>query len=157
MENNNAFRKQVKEVYSIIVAMTTAIAAIVIMSFLYISNPDLFTKSSTTESNYVTKEIEDEDRIENGIHVRTGLVDDDGLMTVVNNCTNCHSAKLVTQNRMSKEQWLTTIKWMQKTQNLWDLGANEAIIVAYLAKNYAPKHKGRRENLSDIEWYTLDQ
>lgn len=157
MENNKAFRKQVKEVYSIIVAMTTIITAIIVICFLYISNPELFANNSTIESNYVTKDIEDEDRIENGIHVRTGLIDDDGLMTVVNNCTNCHSAKLVTQNRMNKEQWLATIKWMQKTQNLWDLGTNEAIIVAYLAKNYAPKSKGRRENLSDIEWYTLNQ
>lgn len=157
MENNKAFRKQVKEMYSIIVAMTTIITAIIVVCFLYISNPELFANNSTIESNYVTKDIEDEDRIENGIHVRTGLVDDDGLMTVVNNCTNCHSAKLVTQNRMNKEQWLATIKWMQKTQNLWDLGTNEAIIVAYLAKNYAPKSKGRRENLSDIEWYTLNQ
>ena len=34
--------------------------------------------------------------IENGIHVRTGLVEAEGLMAVVNNCTNCHSAQLVT-------------------------------------------------------------
>ena len=63
-----------------------------------------------------------EDRIENGIHVRTGLIDAEGLMTVVNNCTTCHSAKLVIQNRMNKERWNATIQWMQETQNLWDLG-----------------------------------
>ena len=97
----------------------------------------------------------DFDKIENGIHLRTGFVQGEGLMTVVNNCTNCHSAKLVTQNRMTKEGWQATITWMQETQNLWDLGKNEAIIVDYLATYYAPEKKGRRENLDNIEWYEL--
>ncbi len=97
----------------------------------------------------------DFDKIENGIHLRTGFVQGEGLMAVVNNCTNCHSAKLVTQNRMTKEGWQATIKWMQETQNLWDLGKNEAIIVDYLATYYAPEKKGRRENLDNIEWYEL--
>ena len=95
--------------------------------------------------------------IENGIHVRTGLVEAEGLMTVVNNCTNCHSAQLVTQNRMNKERWRTTIEWMQKTQNLWDLGENEEIIINYLVTNYPPKKKGRREALTNIEWYALKE
>ena len=98
----------------------------------------------------------DEDKIENGIHLRTGLIEAEGLMTVVNNCTNCHSSKLVTQNRMSAESWNATIKWMQKTQNLWDLGGNQEIIVNYLVKNYPVKAKGRRSILTDIEWYTLE-
>ena len=101
-------------------------------------------------------ETEDDfDKIENGIHVRTGFVEGEGLMTVVNNCTNCHSAKLVTQNRMNEEGWRATIVWMQETQNLWDLGKNEDIIVDYLATYYAPQKKGRRQNLTDIEWYVL--
>jgi hypothetical protein len=98
----------------------------------------------------------DEDKIEKGIHVRTGLVDADGLMTVVNNCTNCHSAKLVTQNRMNKERWNATIEWMQDTQGLWNLGGNQEIIVNYLVKNYPVIDKGRRENLTNIEWYELE-
>jgi hypothetical protein len=103
-------------------------------------------------------ETEDDfDKIENGIHVRTGFVEGEGLMTVVNNCTNCHSAKLVTQNRMNEEGWRATIVWMQETQNLWDLGKNEDIIVDYLATYYAPQKKGRRQNLTDIEWYVLEE
>ena len=101
------------------------------------------------------EEDNDFDTIENGVHLRTGFVEGEGLMTVVNNCTNCHSAKLVTQNRMTREGWQATIQWMQETQNLWDLGKNEAIIVEYLATYYAPQKKGRRENLSPIEWYEL--
>ena len=108
-------------------------------------------------SDIVYNDIEeDEDKIENGIHLRTGLVDAEGLMTVVNNCTNCHSAKLVTQNRMNAERWNETIKWMQKTQNLWDLGENQKVIVNYLVANYPPIAKGRRMILKDIDWYKLE-
>jgi hypothetical protein len=98
---------------------------------------------------------EDFDRIENGIHVQTGFVEGEGLMLVVQNCTSCHSAKLVTQNRMSKEKWLATIRWMQETQNLWDLGVNEAPILNYLSTYYAPNQIGRRANLKNVEWYEL--
>lgn len=95
------------------------------------------------------------DQVENGVHLRTGFVEGEGLMTVVTHCTACHSAKLVTQNRMTREGWEETIRWMQKTQNLWDLGENEKIILDYLAAHYAPEKKGRRQNLADIEWYEL--
>lgn len=94
--------------------------------------------------------------IENGVHLRTGFVDGDGLMAVVNNCTSCHSAKLVTQNRMTKEQWKATIRWMQEKQNLWDLGANEDTILNYLSTHYAPLIKGRRQNLTTPDWYVLE-
>ncbi|MFY0627711.1 MAG: hypothetical protein JXR07_15545 [Reichenbachiella sp.] len=100
--------------------------------------------------------IEDPDKIEDGIHVRTGLIDATGLMTVVQNCTNCHSSKLIIQNRMNTERWNATIKWMQETQNLWPLGENQAVIVNYLVTNYPPKQKGRREKLSNIDWYELE-
>jgi hypothetical protein len=102
-------------------------------------------------------EEDDFDKIENGIHLRTGFVEGEGLMTVVNNCTNCHSAKLVTQNRMNAEGWRSTIQCMQETQNLWDLGKNEDIIVTYLATYYAPSEKGRRQNLENIKWYVLEE
>jgi hypothetical protein len=98
---------------------------------------------------------EDFDKVENGIHVATGFVDDKGMEATIQNCTSCHSAKLVTQNRMSREGWKATISWMQETQNLWDLGANEELILTYLTKNYAPTDKGRRQNLEHIDWYEL--
>lgn len=100
--------------------------------------------------------VEDEPNIiKNGIHVRTGLVEAEGLMTVVNNCTSCHSAKIILQNSMNAERWNATIKWMQETQNLGDLGSNQEVIVNYLVTNYPPKTVGRREILTNIEWYEL--
>jgi CxxC motif-containing protein (DUF1111 family) len=87
----------------------------------------------------------------------TGLADDPNIQIIAANCTACHSAKLVTQNRATREGWKSMIQWMQKTQNLWDLGKNEDIILDYLAKNYAPENKGRRAPLDNIEWYELGQ
>ena len=122
--------------------------------YLYIGAGKTLFNTPKNEVEYVDIE-EDTEKIENGIHLRTGFIEADGMREVINNCTNCHSAKLVTQNRMGKEGWTATIRWMQKTQNLWDLGENENVIVDYLAKNYGPIKKGRREGLKDIEWYPL--
>lgn len=110
-------------------------------------------ESSDSLARSPVKSIE----IQDGVHLETGFVKDEGMRVVINNCTNCHSAKLVTQNRMSREAWQATIKWMQETQNLWDLGENEPIILDYLAKNYAPESKGRRQNLTIDKWYVLEQ
>ncbi|MEM8896230.1 MAG: monoheme cytochrome C [Bacteroidota bacterium] len=87
----------------------------------------------------------------------TGLEDDPNIEIVAANCTACHSAKLVTQNRATREGWKSMIVWMQQTQNLWDLGKNEDIILDYLAKYYAPEKKGRRAPLTEIEWYRLNE
>jgi len=78
---------------------------------------------------------------------QTGLVIDSGFELVKANCTACHSAALVTQNRMSRDTWLETIRWMQQTQGLWPLGTNEPMILDYLAKHYNPTDTGRRKSL----------
>ena len=124
--------------------------------FFHMVYPNFFEAQPKQETATSTLIEIDADRIENGIHVRTGLIDAKGLMSVVNNCTNCHSSKIITQNRMTTEGWNTTIKWMQETQNLWDLGTDQEVIVNYLVTNYPLKKKGRRENLSGIDWYELD-
>jgi len=157
MQEDYKFKQQVKAIYRLMGGLFGLFIVAALGILFLLSNPDWTRKKATEiEPEYVTiGESDDFDKIENGVHVRTGLIEADGLMTVVNNCTNCHSAKLVTQNRMNEERWIATIRWMQETQNLWDLGGNEAIIVNYLVTNYPPKNKGRREILSDIEWYEL--
>jgi len=87
----------------------------------------------------------------------TGLVMDDALPLVKGNCVGCHSAKLITQNRATREGWKSMIVWMQETQKLWDLGENEDEILDYLAKHYAPEQVGRRQNLQQVEWYDLEE
>ncbi|MCP4300326.1 MAG: hypothetical protein GY783_07060 [Gammaproteobacteria bacterium] len=61
------------------------------------------------------------------------------------NCTACHSAKLITQQRGTPQQWLTMIRWMQKKQNLWQFDpGTESRIIAYLSENYPPEAARRR-------------
>lgn len=86
----------------------------------------------------------------------TGFVIDDGIDMVRAHCTGCHSSKLVTQYGASRAGWLDKIRWMQRTQNLWDLGEAEPVILDYLAKHYPAAEKfDRREPLKDVEWYRL--
>ena len=98
------------------------------------------------------------DRVEDGIHIRTGFKYDANVYTVIKACTSCHSAKLVTQNRATRSGWESMIRWMQATQGLPDLGKSEPIILDYLAKYYAPTETGRRANLDlgKVKWYILD-
>lgn len=93
--------------------------------------------------------------VTDSIDVATGLVADKSLPLVKANCINCHSAKLITQNRATREGWKSMIVWMQQTQKLWDLGDHEDEILDYLAEHYAPDEVGRRKNLENIEWYDL--
>lgn len=100
----------------------------------------------------------DWDKVVDGIHIRTGLRDDENLPVVIAQCTACHSAQLITQNRATKEGWKNMIKWMQETQGLGNLGKSEPQIINYLAKYYTPVETGRRKNLDleGIEWYELE-
>lgn len=75
----------------------------------------------------------------------TGLKMTGDWETVRNNCSACHSTRLITQQRGSAEQWLQMIRWMQEKQNLWQFDADtEARIIAYLAENYPPRADTRR-------------
>jgi len=61
------------------------------------------------------------------------------------NCTACHSARLITQQRGSEQQWLTMIRWMQEKQNLWAFDPDtEKKIIGYLAEQYPPSDAQRR-------------
>lgn len=96
------------------------------------------------------------DGVVNGIDTLTGLAYDESFEIVRANCITCHSAKLITQNRATREGWKGMLDWMRATQNLHDLGDNEEPILDYLAKHYAPENKGRRVNIEDVEWYVLE-
>lgn len=72
-----------------------------------------------------------------------------GADLVRGHCSGCHSLSLVTAQRGDRAYWLKTIRWMQKTQNLWTLPpAQEAVILDYLAEHFAESAWGRRPNLS---------
>ncbi len=160
-EKRRNFRESARLVRRLTVVVFVTIGVIAIIAIYLMVDPDLSAfKTSEPQLTEVPQEPEvpeedDWDKIENGIHVRTGFVEAPGMMETIQNCTNCHSSKLVISNRMNEERWVATIRWMQETQNLWDLGKNEEIIVDYLVTNYPPAQKGRRETLADVQWYEL--
>lgn len=156
MSGEQDFREGVRRIFYRLMGLFSLFMIAGAILIYYMIDPD-FSAFKSEKNTYVVMDAEEDiDRIENGIHVRTGLKEGEGLMVVVNNCTNCHSAKLVTQNRMSEERWNATIKWMQETQNLWDLGKNQDVIVSYLVSNYPVEDVGRRAPLTNIEWYELE-
>ena len=73
---------------------------------------------------------------EKPVDPQTGLVIDRGYEIVKSWCTSCHSARLITQARKTREGWADSIRWMQQTQGLWDLGQHEHEILDYLSKSY---------------------
>ncbi|GAA4457980.1 monoheme cytochrome C [Nibrella saemangeumensis] len=88
----------------------------------------------------------------------TGLVVAEQLNVVKAHCTSCHSSKLILQNRFTRDGWKEKIRWMQRTQNLWDLRDSEPVVLDYLAKYYGPEQKafdGRRKPLPGVQWYKL--
>ena len=150
LEDNELER--VKKLISSVRWLVYSISLLLIVFVLQHLNPNLFPQSE--EEPIVLSSNEEE--IIDGIHVETGLIVDEGWELVRQNCISCHSSKLIIQNGMSREGWSSTIKWMQKTQKLWDLGANEKPILDYLEKNFAPKKRGRRAPLVIEEWYEIN-
>jgi hypothetical protein len=55
-------------------------------------------------------------------------------------CIACHSARLVLQNRMSRERWDETLTWMQKKHNLPEFDSEDRLaILDYLSTHLAPE------------------
>lgn len=78
----------------------------------------------------------------------TGLVMDDNWQVVAAHCGACHSTRLVTQNRGSRDTWLYLFRWMQETQGLWAFNEpTEQILLDYLSTNYGPLAASRRAPL----------
>ncbi|MEO0571021.1 MAG: monoheme cytochrome C [Bacteroidota bacterium] len=157
---NENSKKQVSLLTNFVITIVALIGVVVFGLLYFINNPEEWNKPDEIpleEGSEENEKVKDTMPVVNNTLAESfGFVDDIGMVQVTQNCTQCHSAKLVTQNRLNEEGWRATIKWMQETQNLWDLGNNEEVIVAYLAKNYGPQSKGRRQKLTNVEWYALE-
>lgn len=78
----------------------------------------------------------------------TGLIMDENWQIVAAHCGACHSTRLVTQNRGSRETWLHMIRWMQDSQGLWPFNEpTETMLLDYLEENYGPLAASRRQPL----------
>jgi hypothetical protein len=79
----------------------------------------------------------------------TGLVMAQGWQLAAAHCGGCHSHRLVTSQRGDAEFWLSTIRWMQRTQNLWQIPAEqETKLIGYLSSHYNETDWGRRPLLT---------
>lgn len=124
------------------------IVACFLMGAAFRSNPLVKTQEGTPQAKL--------DTTKKGLDPSTGLVIDEGLDLVRAHCTACHSSKLITQFGGTRDVWIEKIRWMQRTQNLWDLGESEPPVLDYLVKHYGPVDAfDRREPLKDIKWYKL--
>lgn len=143
-----------RKLINLLIALTFVVAFLFLGILFIQGNPGWIESMSAPtdeEKTTLTENLE----IAEGIHVPTGLLDGPGLKLVIRNCTGCHSAKLITQNKATASGWRGTIEWMQETQGLWDLGEQQEPIINYLATFYAPEAEGRRKNLKEPEWYVL--
>lgn len=130
----------------------TGLGALIAAFILYgLAHPEFFQKKETAETQ-IEAPIEE---IVDGVDLTSGLVAEGDYLLVKTTCTACHSGKLVTQNRATREGWEEMIRWMQATQKLWDLGETEGPILDYLAEHYSPEYQGRRANLVVEEWYEI--
>ena len=151
MSNFNTLDKKLKWLkYSFV--------AILLIPFFYYLAPiisDKLNETAKVETTVVEESAAEIILAKGSVDPENGLIVDDNYKLVEQNCSACHSLKLVTQNRADKDGWKEIIVWMQETQKLWDLGKNEPLILDYLGKNYANTKKGRRLNLENIDWYEL--
>lgn len=148
-------RKNVKRNTGILIALLIIVLVILGLLFFFEEEEISQREDGFRDADAPIPEEQIGGKIENGIHAETGLIEAEGLNLVIGHCTACHSAKIITQNAADREGWEKMIRWMQDTQNLWDLGEHEEIILDYLAENYAPKKRGRKPPLGEIEWYEL--
>jgi hypothetical protein len=92
MTKEEEYIKFVKKVYHLMILAFSIFILIGGATIFYLNDPNFSAFKNSPETLVTSQEEVDEDLVEDGIHVRTGLIDAEGLMTVVNNCTNCHSA-----------------------------------------------------------------
>lgn len=136
--------------FKVVVGIFTLLVLIIGFGWLAYENPEFF--KPTPKALIPAPGVEDGTPL---IMAEGNFIEGEHKLLVVANCTGCHSGKLVTQNRATREGWTNMIRWMQRTQNLKDLGPAEDKILDYLAKNYAPTEQGRRAKLVVEEWYEL--
>ena len=143
---------------AVITMSTVLIVFGVLLSLLFKVNLGPAQIEAPSITTVVEEPVDDWDKVENGIHIRTGMKWDENLKYLERHCLACHSSKLITQNRATRDGWLQMIRWMQQTQGLHDLANDEKYVLDYLSKYYAPEKAGRRPNLDikSIEWYVLD-
>lgn len=67
------------------------------------------------------------------------MPDRPGKEEVFYTCHACHSIRLVTQQRLSRERWDHLLDWMVEEQGMAELEAEDRLLILdYLATTYGP-------------------
>ena len=156
MNEHKRYGKRARALYRILIVFCAIVLIAATLAGYFLSRNRPSETNGAAESGGYVEGVDDPEKVENGIHLRTGLIVSEGYRAVIENCTSCHSASLVIQNRMDAKGWEATIRWMQETQNLWPLGEKENVIINYLVQNYPVEKQGRRQPLGKIDWYPLE-
>jgi len=147
-----------KQLFRLLISTLSLLGVSLLIGFgilMVMAHPTWFTSPPLPQQASATRPTVEMDQVANGLDVASGFIAEGNYLLVKQTCTACHSSKLVTQNRATREGWLEMIRWMQQTQKLWDLGENEDKILDYLAEHYGPTEQGRRAPLEIREWTPL--
>ncbi len=157
-KNTNEIDAVVKKVNRQMSVLSWVMVFMVIGVLVIIFGQPLISSNGSLQETMTVAADEDDDfyEIVDGKEVSSGLIVGENWELVKTHCTSCHSAQLITQNKATKEGWDHTIKWMQESQNLWDLGDDHEGVVEYLATYYGPGDSGRRSQLVVNEWYEIE-
>lgn len=153
-QNDERHFRDLNLILAIIIVTLIVIVALPLM----LAYKNLVPQTPPIVSNETTPALHD-NNIRNGIDVETGLIAEDNFLLVKSTCTACHSSDLILQSAFNRETWIEKIRWMQRTQKLWDLGESEDPILDYLEKYYGPDSvmvPFRKPPLKDIQWYVLE-
>ena len=112
-EEEHIYLKACWNIFDLVISSIKVVLLLICSILLYALFGDQFdfnfNKPSKSQQESATSlqsvQEEDWDRVENGIHLRTGLVYDPQFDIIRANCTACHSGKLVAQNRATREGW----------------------------------------------------
>ena len=163
-QSNNPLDKDTIQVVSRLQKQTKLLSwmvGLLVVASLFVLAGMPLINEKTSESQVVqqpdlNKDFDPSDyTIIDGVEQESGFIVDDHWEMTMLTCTACHSGKIVTQNNASREDWEKMIRWMQKTQGLWDLGDQEKPILDYLAKNYGITQSGRRPAAESSDWYEI--
>ena len=77
---------------------------------------------------------------ESKIDSTTGLIIDEGMSDIKENCTVCHTGRFVVVNGGNRYFWKKKIYIMQNAYGLWEINRQQKErMIKYLSKNYSKK------------------
>lgn len=69
----------------------------------------------------------------------SGLPEGPGQLETFGNCTGCHSAMIITQQRFDRRTWDEVLDWMVESQGMWVMPPEtRETVLEYLVTHFGP-------------------